>query len=126
MIRQPTPIHVLFAWWRAAIAGRDVAMHDGLPECGFFKRKLVKGGAWVAVRIWCERQIDPETFELTAPERLLCDVDGQYKSAADEWTYLKPIPREEYDALLRMRFDVPEMMTPTTAIDLTRRPLWIP
>jgi hypothetical protein len=126
MIRQPTPIYQLFAWWREACGNPDASRSEGLPECGWFKRRLVRNGPWVAARIWCERDIDPETFELTGPERLRCEVDGDYRDAADQWTYLTPITRAEYDALLQRRLTVAEMMTPRQSIDLTRRPIWTP
>ena len=129
MMRRPSTISQLHEWWNAAIAQRLPPIHEGQPECGYFKRRIVKGGPWIPVRIWCEREIDPETGELTAPEVLRCMVNGQPRDPADQWTYLTPIPRDEYDALARNFYDVPEVALAAetkTPIDLTRRPLWIP
>ena len=126
MIRQPSTAAQLYAWHREAVKNPDLPRHDGLPECGWFKRRMVRGGPWVAARIWCERDIDPETLELTAPEVLRCEVDGEHVDPAAHWTHLIPISREEYDALLHRRGLIAEMMTPRQSIDLSRRPLWTP
>lgn len=126
MIRTPSAPSVLLRWWRAALTNPDLARNDGLPECGFYKRRMVKGGPWIPVRIYIERDTDPVTGELTAPERFMCDVNGELRNAADQWTHLQPITREEYEALLQRRYAVPEMLDPKTPIDITRRPLWTP
>lgn len=126
MIRQPSSASVLYAWWRAALVNPDLARHDGHAECGWFKRRMVRGGPWVAARIWCERETDPITLELTAPEVLRCEVDGEYVDPAQHWTHLTPITRAEYDALLHRRGLIAEMMTANQSIDLSRRPLWTP
>ena len=62
--------------------------------------RRVKGGPWVAVQIVCERDIDDETGELTAPERLVALFDGERRRAETVWTYVEPISRDEYRALL--------------------------
>lgn len=126
MIRQPSTAAQLYAWHRAALANPDLPRHDGHPECGWFKRRMVRGGPWVVARIWCEREIDPETLELAGPERLRCEVDGEYVDPVQHWTHLTPITREEYDALLHRRGLIAEMMTSNQSIDLSRRPLWTP
>ncbi|MFE3839199.1 hypothetical protein [Pseudogemmobacter sonorensis] len=94
------------------------------PQCGYYKRRLVRGGPWVAARIWCEREVCPETGELAAPERMRCEVDGQISDAVDNWTHLTPISRDEYEAILHRRLNIAGMMTPQTPLDLTRRPIW--
>lgn len=121
MIRRPTPTSTLFAWWRAATEGRSAPRHDGLPECGFYKRKLVKGGPWVPVKIFIEREIDPETGELTEPERFVCIVDGARRSAEAQWTHLTPITRAEFQTLTELGESLPEMAATMVRIDLTER-----
>ncbi len=121
MIRRPTPTAKLFAWWKAATEGRAAPRHDGLPECGFYKRKLVKGGPWVPVKIFIERVIDPETGELTEPERFACIVDGVRRSAEAQWTYLTPITRAEFQTLTELGESLPEMAATMVRIDLTER-----
>lgn len=126
MIRQPTPTSVALAWWREALRNPDTVRHDGDPQCGWYKRRMVKGGPFVAARIYLDRDIDPMTGELTCPEELRCEVDGLPRDPADQWTYLQPISRADYDALLHLRGVTPEMFDARTPIDLTRKPLWIP
>lgn len=123
MIRQPTPPSRAYAWHRAAIAGDALPQHDGLPECGWFKTRLIKGGPYVAARIWIEREIDPATGELAAPEVYRCEVDGERRDPARIWTYLKPISREEYDRLLHRRNLIPEMQASMARVDLVAAPI---
>ena len=123
MIRQPSPAARLYAWHKAALAGHAPAIHDGLPECGWFKRRLVKGGPWVPVRIFVRREIDPDTGELTGPETLVADVDGKLSDPVRHWTYLIPISRAEYTSLLFRQSTVPGMADAETPLDLTKEPI---
>lgn len=97
-MRQPTPLHRQLAWWRAALAGEKPAMHDSTPQCGFYRRKLIKGGPYVAARIVLIQVVDDETGELTEPERFFCEVDGRPADAHDQWTWLcgEPIAEDDY------------------------------
>ena len=122
-MRMPTPPSRAFAWHRAYLAGEAPPTHDGLPECGFFKTRLVPGGPWVAARIWIEREIDPQTGELSAPEEYACEVDGQRRNPNRMWTYLKPISRAEYDALLHRRLMIPSMQASMAQVDLIAAPI---
>jgi hypothetical protein len=122
-MREPSSAAQLYRWHKAAIAGDAPPVHDGLPECGWFKRKLVKGGPFVPVRIFVEREIDFETGELIAPEVLVADVDGKRADPVRHWTYLIPITRAEYDALLFRQFSVPGMADSDKPLDLTKEPI---
>ena len=122
-IRQPSSAAQLYAWHRAAMAGNCPAQHDGLPECGWFKTRLVRGGPWVPVEIRVEREICLETYELLGPERLICICDGQRRNAARLWTYLTPISREEHKALANRATAIPAMAASMVAIDLTLEPV---
>jgi len=120
-MRQPSPASRLYAWWRAAVAGQAPAYHDGLPECGWYKTRLVSGGPWCAARIWVERDIDPDTGELADDERYCCEVDGMRRDPLRAWDgRLIPIPKAEYDALLHRRGVIPEMQATMARIDLTQ------
>ncbi|GLS88054.1 hypothetical protein GCM10010873_30280 [Cypionkella aquatica] len=98
-------------------------IHDALPEAGFYKTKLVRGGPWAAVEIKIERDVDLETGELTAPERLFAICDGERRNAARLWTYLTPISREEHRALLQRREFIPAMAATRATIDLSEAPV---
>lgn len=118
-MRQPTPLSQVYAWHRAAMVGGNPATHDGDPQCGWFKMRLVKGGPWVAVEIKLERELDPDTGELAAPERMVCRVDGERRDPSRIWTYLTPISRDEFHELSRRRDSVPAMAAVMAPIDLT-------
>src|SRR5690606_16246310 len=107
-IRQPTPAEVMFAWYRDRLDGTEtcelLSVHD-LPQCGWFKAHLVGAGPWVPARIWLEQEIDPLTGELIDDERLLCEVNGGRRDPYREWERLcgNPVPKAEYDYLIRLR-----------------------
>lgn len=122
-MRQPTPYRDIYAWWQAATSGQRPPMHDGLPECGWFKRRWVKGGPWVPARIYLEREIDPETGELTSDERLRIEIEGlDGGDPAEHWTYLTPITRAEFDHLIDYRLRDSRMLDARRKIDLSETP----
>lgn len=123
MIRQPSTLKALYAWHRAAIAGEAPPMHEGTPECGWFKTRIVKGGPWVAVEIRVEREIDIETGELVSDERLVASVDGDRRNPGSIWTRLTPISREDFEALKRRQTDLPEMQATHVRMDLSQEPI---
>src|SRR5690606_7878493 len=61
-------------------------VHDGDPQCGFYRRRLFKDGPFVPVAIWKQ---DGEFVAV---------VDGKTADAADIWTWVcdKPITEAEY------------------------------
>lgn len=119
MMRQPSPMARLYAWHRAALAGHAPPIHEGLPECGWFKARMVKGGPWVPVKIYVQRDIDPETGELTSPEVLRCEVGSEERDPARMWTYLTPISRADFEALAFLITNTPQMFDPRQKVDLT-------
>lgn len=125
MIRTPSTFTQLHAWHRDAIAGFPVERHDGIPEAGWFRMRRVKGGPFVPVRIFIERETDHETGELTEPERYVAEVEGLRADAAAIWTYLTPISREDYLALVEMHRAEDRMaatMVPMNLADTPTRP----
>lgn len=123
MIRRPSSMRELYEWHRAAIAGEEPAIHDGIPECGWFQTTLVRGGPLVAVEIRVERDIDMETGELTEPERLIAIVDGDRRDPDQLWTHLTPISREAHAALIERRSSIPAMAATMVKLDLTEEPI---
>lgn len=108
MTRLPTPRAALYAWHTNAMLGilGDDHPHIGEePQCGWFKRRLVKGGVYVPARIWLYQPTDPETGELVADELLQCEVDGRYADPHREWSWLcgKPITEAEFKYLTALR-----------------------
>lgn len=120
MIRRPSTYRQLYSWHAAYLAGAAPAQHDGIAWPGWYKLRGVKGGPWIPVEIRVEREIDPETGDLAGPERLIADHDGERRDPAKLWSFLTPISRAEYDALLHRRASIPEMAATMTPLDLTK------
>ena len=129
-MRVPTPYAQLYAWHTAALRSPQ-AVISSVPECGWFKRKLVKGGVFVPARIWMFQDIDPETGELVSDELLQCEVNGASADPEDAWSWIcsNPITEQEFrylsariDFALRHEPDDP-FAAPTKPIDLNATPL---
>lgn len=100
-MRTPSDIVAALQWWRDALAGlKPQITHEA--QCGWFKRRLVRGGPYVAARIYLHQEIDPATGELTEPEELRCEVDGRKRDPQEEWTYLcyRPITEGEHNFMV--------------------------
>ncbi|MFT3987223.1 hypothetical protein [Aestuariivirga sp.] len=107
-MRTPTPRDVLYRWHDNAmrgVMGNDAPVHPDTPECGWFKRKLVKGGVFVPARIWIDADIDIGTGELLSQEVMLCEVDGVRRDAQEEWQWLcnEPISEDEFLYMTALR-----------------------
>lgn len=129
-MRMPTPTAQLYAWHTQAMLGRQPLI-DNRPQCGWFKRKLVKGGVFVPARIWMFQDIDPETGELLSDELLQCEVNGSYADPEDAWSWIcsNPISEQEFrylsariDFAIRNEPDDP-FAAPGKPIDLNQTPL---
>lgn len=120
MIRQPTKFAALYAWHRAALAGLRPPVHDGEPQCGWFKTRLVKDGPFVPAVIRIDRDIDPATGELLNPERFVCEVNGQPRDARLAWGSLckSPISHQEFLDLQDLQARYPQMAGTHAAIEI--------
>lgn len=117
-------------WWRDALAGKSPPIHSE-PRCGLYRRKLVRGGVWVAARIFKTGARD-DLGRLIEDETLRCEVDGKpVDDVADQWLWLasNPIDEVEYRMLLRLgpwaRQHAPDdpNADPTKAIDFMTAPI---
>lgn len=122
MIRRPTSFTAAHAWHNAATQGLPADRFDGLPEIGWFKMQRVKGGPFVPVRIFIEREIDPDTGDLIAPEQYAAEVEGLRADAAAIWTYLTPISRAEFNALVERHRSDDAMAATMVPLDLSKIP----
>ncbi len=125
MIRQPSSYAQLYRWWldvTSGAAGRLDGWHVDDPHCGYYRTKMVTGGPWVPVRIVCERDIDPDTGELTAPERLVALVEGDRRDPAPMWTFLEPITAEAFATLEARIASDPNMAASRARLDLSATP----
>lgn len=112
------------------MAGLDPVITE-IPQCGWYQRKLIKGGVFVPARIWVDAEIDIGTGELLGPETYLCEVNGERRDAFDQWPWLcsNPITESEFDYLTKMREhailhepDLP-IANPRKPVDWLRVPL---
>jgi hypothetical protein len=100
---QPTPRAALYAWHTNAMLGiladEPQAFNED-PECGWFKRSMVKGGPFVPARIWMEQPVD-EAGDLIGDEVLRCEVHGKPRDPHEEWSWLcgNPISKQDFDYL---------------------------
>lgn len=107
-MREPTPSAVAFAWHANALLGvygDECQIHDEEPQVGYFKRRLVRGGVYVPAKIWLDQEIDPDTGELLADERLQCEVAGEWRDPHEEWPRLcgHPISEADFNYLTALR-----------------------
>lgn len=91
-----------FAWWKKELhlikRNEERGRLPELPQCGFFQRRLVKGGPFVRARIWREPEVDFETEKPTGKDALLCEVNGERRDPFDQWGWLSqnPITEREF------------------------------
>lgn len=115
MRRAPSSHRKLYAWHASALAhvekcgsmkGFEGQIIADEPQCGWFRRRLVKNGPWVPARIFYEHPINDETGELEGDEVMRCEVGGERRNPADEWTWLAghPISQEDYLNLVASSF----------------------
>jgi hypothetical protein len=125
-IRRPTSARAAYAWHDAALEalsrGDELPRHDGLPDCGWYSMRRVKGGPRVPVEIRIEREVDPETGELAAPERHVAFVEGERTDARTIWTHLSPISRAEYLRLVERQRTDDRFAASKVAYDLAAEP----
>ena len=59
------------------------------PIPGFYRRRLVKGGPFVGVRIYQACPLDPESGEPMQRSRpLLCQVNGEWADPYETWIWV--------------------------------------
>lgn len=129
-MRQPTPKAALLAWHTAALRGLQ-PVNDGTPRCGWYKRRLVRGGVFVPARIWMVQDICPETGELLSDEVLRCEVNGLAADPEEAWAWVSghPVTEQEFRYLAaRIAFAVRHephdpFAMPSRPIDINRTPV---
>lgn len=123
MMRRPTPSFELMAWHMSAMRGENPSRIEDEPQCGWYRRRMVKGGPFVPVKIWLEQDIDADTGELLNPEIMRATVNGQPASAVSIWTYCQPISRDQFEALEDAHASTPLMAATLAVIDLSKTPI---
>ena len=108
-MRTPSTMAQLYGPWRAmlAVSGQrrtgQSPLFDWEPTPGWYRTRFVKGGPPVPVRVSVEREIDPETGELTDDERFAFEIDGERKRRLPVGLVYHAITREAFDTLMSRR-----------------------
>lgn len=114
-MRRPTPDSEKLMWWMRSVSGERVPHVVDDPQCGWFTIRLKKGGPLIPVVITMRQEIDPETGELTEPEKLIAEYEGREVPASYIWESARPVSRMQYAALLKAQSQNPEIMAATKA-----------
>ena len=120
-IRQPTADPM--RWWRLAVMDPSTPRHDSDPQPGLYAHRYVTGGPLVPVEIRMVQELDPDTGELAADERLEADELGKPLNPATVWTHLRPITRSTFDALVERHRSDPRMAATHVPYDLSETPI---
>jgi len=72
--------------YQANLAGKDVPLHDGVPQVGFYKMRRGRNAPWLPVAIW---QKDG---------KLVCRVGNEMDAPENVWTYCCGNPVSKADA----------------------------
>lgn len=123
-MRRPTSTAAAYAWHRAALINPRTPVIEDEPQCGWFRRRLVKGGSWVPGRIWIERELTA-TGELACDEQLRCEVLGEWRDPIREWAFLasNPITEAAYEHLCRLHQVMPAMAATMIPFDISQQPM---
>ncbi len=84
-----------YKWWRASLDGQAPDIHEDQPQCGFYQRRLVKGGPWMSVGIWRD----------SGSKRLRAQQGGKEIESDKIWTWVAkhPITHDEFMHLEAVR-----------------------
>lgn len=123
-MRTPTRYSDLYEKWRIASEGGDAEFEDGMPQAGYYKTRLSRGGPFVPVEIICVQITDDETGELLEPERYQALLpNGEKRDPEPIWTFLTPIKISEFHALNDLYKADPRMAATNVAVDLSKAPV---
>ena len=73
-----------YAFWRAALRGGRQPVHELKPQCGFYKRRLVKDGEWVPIAFWRNKD-----------DLIVCCFEGKLVDPLEHWTFAAKYPVSE-------------------------------
>jgi hypothetical protein len=99
-VNDQTPIVDPFQWWRRActephlIGKPELPIHDGHPQCGYYRRKTARKGPWEPAAIWQ----DAETGETLAITGFAGKEREHHPDDLWTWVAKNPISYEMYAA----------------------------
>lgn len=116
MMRQPTEDP--YVWWRAALVDPKTPRHDGEPQAGYYRRRMVKNGPFLPVEVKLVQVVDT-AGELSEPEFCIAEQLGDAVNPYAIWTHLRPIARDEFEALVSQHRNLDLMAATHVAVDLS-------
>ena len=122
MIRQPTSLEQALAFHNAAIRGDNPPRYEGDPQAGWYRRRAVRQGPWLPVRIGLRSCVD-DHGELTEPEVLEAHCLGERLDPIRIWLSCQPITKDDYDALVALHTSDDRMRATHAAVDLSKTPM---
>ena len=120
MLRAVDKVKSPLEWWREELAAPGQRLPD-LPQCGFYMRRLIKGGAFVPARIWRDPEYDLVTDTPTGREILRCELGTRAVDPMAEWVRLsaQPISEAEYRKMM-LKWQAGKPPPPTSPPDLSK------
>lgn len=118
---RPSPLMALTRWHRAAMRGENPPRHDGTPQCGWYRMRMVKGGPWVPVSIYVTQEID-ENGVLASDELLSASAFGESVDPRRVWSHLAPISKADFDRLTQYRLENQHRFFNDRPIDMKAAP----
>lgn len=100
-----------------------------IPEVGFYKARMVRGGPWTAIKIWFAPTNDPETGEpLDRSPRWHATRNGIEIDVWRVWPGCsgRPITEDEYEKMIWAQLDAAlgdrddPVLSPTRPIEINR------
>jgi hypothetical protein len=73
-----------YEFWRMALRGGKQAVHESNPQCGFYKRRLVKDGEWLPIAFWRNKD-----------DQIVCCFEGKLVDPLEHWTFAAKYPVSE-------------------------------
>ena len=73
-----------YEFWRIALRGGKPPVHEAKPQCGFYKRRLVKDGVWLPIAFWRNRD-----------DQIVCCFEGKLVAPLEHWTFAAKYPVSE-------------------------------
>ena len=73
-----------YEFWRIALRGGKQPVHEAKPQCGFYKRRLVKDGVWLPIAFWRNKD-----------DQIVCCFEGKLVDPLEHWTFAAKYPVSE-------------------------------
>ena len=73
-----------YQFWRAALRSERQPVQETNPQCGFYKRRLAKEGAWLPIAFWRNKD-----------DQIVCCFEGKLVDPVLHWTFAAKYPVSE-------------------------------